>query len=99
MIIDYVTPDMNDDIIQAFSNPVGCSQSGGLSDTNPDLSQPRFDSIQTASRTDFSNPPNFFGVFSFSGSVQAVPEPGPVALLGVATAGPGLLALKRKRLL
>ncbi len=52
------------------------------------LAQLRFDSIQAATREDYGNisvPPNpgeyVFGVFSFNGSVQAVPEPASATLI------------------
>jgi len=111
MIIDYATANMNDDIIQAYSAPVGYTQADGLSGSNLGLAQSlisdfnaggglaqlRFDSIQTASRTDYSNNPNFFGIFSFSGSVQVVPEPGSLALFGITAAGFGLAILRKRR--
>ncbi|MEN9841626.1 MAG: hypothetical protein RL376_1426 [Verrucomicrobiota bacterium] len=94
MIIDYHTSAGNDDTIQAYSDPVTYNPATGLSGTNlglanaliadfdagGGLAQLRFDSFQTATRIDASGTLGVTGLFSFSGSVQAIPEPATFSL-------------------
>lgn len=90
MIINYgATTSGNDDTIQAYSAPVSFNVVSGLSGTSAGLAQAlagdftaggglvqlRFDSFQTATRVDAAGTLGATGIFSFSGSIQAIPEP------------------------
>jgi hypothetical protein len=113
MIIDYGPSTAgNDDTIVAYSAPVGFNVVSGLSGnalgiasalandftSGGGLVQLRFDSFQTATRVDAVGTLGITGVFSFSGSIQAVPEPGTYALwAGALTLGCALLWRRQAR--
>jgi hypothetical protein len=96
MIINYGSSTSgNDDTIQAYSAPVTFNVVTGLSGTSAGLAtalssdfnaggglvQLRFDSFQTATRIDAMGSLGVTGVFSFTGSLQAIPEPSTYAML------------------
>jgi hypothetical protein len=111
MILDYQTADLDDDIISAYSDPVGYTLAAGLGGNELGLAeaiisdfdlyggqaQLRFQNIQTASREDYGTLTDFTGVFSFDGSVQAIPEPTVGSTLAVAAGLLGLSLARRRR--
>ena len=112
MIIDYgASTAGSDDTIQAYTSPVGFDVVSGLSGTSLGLAQAlsndftaggglvqlRFDSFQTATRSDAIGSLGITGVFSFSGSIQAIPETSTYAIWAGALALGGALWTRRRR--
>lgn len=103
MIINYQPAP---DTVQAYSDGVSYAAVGGLTGTNHSLAaaivsdfnaggglaQLRFDSIQNATRLDAGGVLGAYGLFSFTGTVQAVPEPGTLLLSVLGVGGLCLLA-------
>jgi hypothetical protein len=109
MLIDYKTTDLEDDEIKAYSDPVAATKLSGLSGDADNLAnaliaditaagglaQLNLDTFQTATRQDIYQVPGY-GIFSFTGSIMAVPEPSTWALMTSLVAFGFVLIRRRK---